>query len=400
MLDAIRASAALLLAFAALVLGTPAVRADSWGPPQPASYSSANGSFRLNVTPRKLRGQLGYFEDKVAGNEPAGQVKGETATSASAVFERRDAAGKWTRVWAAPLANEVAPTHALVADDGRHVVTFDNWASVGFGPDVVVIYGADGQRIRALGLAGLLPPAYLRALPRSVSSIWWGGEHRLSSDGARLILAVVVPEEEPFVDAKEHVEIEIDLVSGTPVPPSGAAWERALAKALAVAKAYDAADTERRAAFLAPLVGPANPDEPDWHDYLREAFHRLDPDWKDGYPSTTVLRDPRAQDYRLSSVWLRDGFKELVEQADLNPVLSIATLAPPEHFLIELEKAARAIKPGAAAGARIYVAIPAAWKDRVAAALAPTGATFIHLDPAVPIPQRPERIQELRDAED
>ncbi|UUX98135.1 hypothetical protein [Sphingomonas sp. J315] len=396
MRDAIRASAALLLAFAALVLGTPAVRADSWGPPQPASYSSANGSFRLNVTPRKLRGQLGYFEDKVAGKEPAGQAKGETATTASAVLERRDAAGKWTRVWAAPLVNEVAPTHALVADDGRHVVTFDNWHSVGFGPDVVVIYGADGRRIRSLGLTDLLPPAYIRALPHSVSSIWWGGTHRLSPDGARAILAIVVPEQEPFAGAKEHVEIEIDLASGTPVEPSGAAWERALAKALAVAKAYDAADAERRAAFLAPLVGPANPDEQDWHDYLREAYYRIDPDWEEGFPATAVLQDPRARDYKQSVKWLHD---ELKGQALLASGLSLATLAPPEHFLLELEKAARAIKAGAAAGARIYVAISAAWKDRVAAALAPTGAIFIHLDPAVPIPQRPERLEKLRKAE-
>ncbi len=396
MRDAIRVSAALLLAFAALVLGAPAVRADSWGPPQPRSYSSANGGVRLNVTPRKLRGQLGYFEDKVADKEPAGQVKGETATSASAVLERRDAAGKWTRVWAAPLVNEVAPTHALVADDGHRVVTFDNWASVGFGPNVVVIYGADGQRIRALGLADLLPSAYIRALPHSISSIWWGGEHRLSPDGARLILAIVVPDEEPFADATEHVDVEIDLASGTPVPPSGAAWERALAKALAVAKAYDVADAERRAAFLAPLIAPAKPDEPDWHDYLREAYYRIDPDWEEGYPATAVLQDPRSTGYSQSAKWLRD---ELKGQAALASGLSLATLAPPEHFLIELEKAARAIKPGAAAGAPIYVAIPAAWKDRVAAALAPTGATFIHLDPAVPIPQRPERIERLRQSE-
>lgn len=383
------------------ILGAPAARADSWLPPSVRHYESANGSYRLMVTPRMLEDQLSYFEDKVAGEEPAGQAKGETATTARAVLERRDNHGKWTRIWAAPLVNEVAPVRALVANDGQHVVTFDNWHSVGFGPDVVVVYGPDGQRIRSLGLKDLLPQAYIRALPRSVSSLHWSGEHRLSPDGTRLILAIVIPDdsEEYFASDRAYVEIKVDLASGNPVPPSGAAWDSALRKAVDVANAWDVAEAARRAAFLAPLLGPTVSAEVEWHDYLREAFSRIDPNWEDGYPSTNVLRDPHAKDYKPSVNWLRDGLKELVEQADLNPVLAIATLAPPEHFLLELEKAARSIKPGAAASARIYVAIPAAWKDRVAAALAPTGATFIHLDPAIPIPQRPERIERLRKSE-
>lgn len=383
------------------ILGASAARADSWLPPSVERYESTNGSYRLTVTPRMLRDQLSYFQDKVAGKELAGQAQGETATTARAVLERRDAGGKWSQVWAAPLVNEVAPVRALVANDGRYVVTFDNWHSVGFGPDVVVVYGADGQRIRALGLKDLLPQEYIRALPRSVSSLHWGGEHRLSPDGTRLILAIVIPDdsEESFARDKAHVEIEVDLASGNPVPLSGAAWDSALRKAVDVANARDVAEAARRAAFLAPLLGPTVSAEGEWHDYLREAFFRIDPNWEDGYPSTQVLRDPRAKDYERSVKWLRDGLKKLVEQADLDPAFSIATLAPPEHFLVELENAARAIKPGAAAGARIYVAIPAAWKDRVAAALAPTGATFIHLDPAVPIPQRPERIERLRQSE-
>jgi hypothetical protein len=35
------------------------------------------------------------------------------------------------------------------------------------------------------------------------------------------------------------------------------------------------------------------------------------------------------------------------------------------------------------------------YRERIAALFAPTGATFIYVDPAVGIPQRPERPKEM-----
>lgn len=388
----------LIALFALLtILGASAARADSWLPPSVERYESANGSYRLTVTPRMLRDQLSYFEDKVAGKEPAGQAQGETATTARAVLERRDAGGTWSQVWAAPLVNEVAPVRALVANDGRHVVTFDNWHSVGFGPDVVVIYGPDGQHIRALGLRDLLPQEYIRALPRSASSLHWGGEHRLSPDGTRLILAIVVPDdgEALFERDKESIEIGVDLSSGAPIPPAGAAWERALSKAREVTKARDAAAATWRAAFVAPLLSPTTPGEREWHRYLREALYRIEPGSELRLTVTKVLGSPAEKDYEASEKRLRAAFAE----ADGDASLAIAAPGRPAHLLELIERDTAKIGPGKLTGARIYVAIPAAWKDRVAAALAPTGATFIHLDPAVPIPQRPERIERLRKSE-
>ena len=56
---------------------------------------------------------------------------------------------------------------ALVSDDGRRVVTFDDWHMTGYGPHAVVIYDGLGRRVRALALQDFLSPGDLDALPRS-----------------------------------------------------------------------------------------------------------------------------------------------------------------------------------------------------------------------------------------
>lgn len=169
-----------------------AAHADSWMPPTKTTYLSQDKATRLVVTPRELRSPLAYFDDKVKGREPAGQAVGETKRTAQGTLERREGR-RWVEVWKAPLANEVAPVSALVSNDGKHVVTFDDWHMVGLGTNAVAIYRSDGTRVRSLTLGDFLPGDYIEALPRSVSSLWWHGQDRIAADGRHVLLAVVVP---------------------------------------------------------------------------------------------------------------------------------------------------------------------------------------------------------------
>jgi hypothetical protein len=43
----------------------------------------------------------------------------------------------------------VAPVSALVSEDGAYLITFDNWHSMGYGDDVVVLYRTDGTLIHS-----------------------------------------------------------------------------------------------------------------------------------------------------------------------------------------------------------------------------------------------------------
>jgi TonB family protein len=192
------------------------VRADSWSLPERETFHSADGRWRLVVTPKKLKGQLEYFADKVAGNPDAGAAEGVRANEARGELFRKASGGTWLRVARWRLVNEVAPVSALVANDGT-VVTFDNWHSMGYGDDIVVIYRADGTLVRKLGLADILDEEDISQLRHSVSSIWWSGAHRLDHEKRLLILEIAAHKLETF---------PISLDTGTALLPKRAMFPR------------------------------------------------------------------------------------------------------------------------------------------------------------------------------
>lgn len=382
-----------------LVAAAPSL-ADSWAMPEPKIYFSSDHRIRLRVIPRDITSQLDYFEDKLHRKEPAGQRPDSRQTSARGVLERLGPGGKWLSVWDRPLLNEVAPVQAMVANGGRNVVTFDDWHGVGYGPHVVVIYGADGRIIRALQLRQILPQVYIDALPHSVSSIRWRGDAHFSPDGQILIVPVILPDDDDVVDREpSYVDRRIRLSDSAVLQDTSLYWARVLMQAEAVANARKFGEQVQRNFFLSPLRGPVPPTERGWHDYLREAFYRLDPrvslDWdKPGsYVGTTVLRDPLDPDYPASEGWLRDA---LLEKRDPDDVAAIASLSSPEHLLITLEHLLSRAPKGGLRGTRTYIAIPAAYRQRTIAILARTGTQVICLDPSVPIPQRPERLRQFQ----
>jgi len=362
-------------------------RADSWAPATRQTYFSADQNVRFTVEPRQIESPLAFFKDKMKDKNLAGQQRGGPV-KAEGRLERRGPDGSWTTLWRKPLVNDVAPVSALVANDGAHVITFDNWHSLGWGDDAVVIYGADATLVRAMPLTAFLPEDYVAVLPHSVSSIHWRGDSSLSVAGDRLTLSAAIPPEGDNPEVRDFVRIEIDLATGRVIPPAGPAWEAALAQAQRVATAQRAYEAARIKALIDPLYGPKTQEEREWHDYLREAFMRTTAGWMNDSTSTTVLRNPAAEDYRASETWVLDAFKE----GRKGDAISIASVGPPDNLVRVLGDAARAVKPGALKGARLYIVTTDQDRDRIAAILAPTGAKFIQLDPTRPIPQRKERI--------
>lgn len=368
--------------------------ADSWAPPETRTYMSPSKTVRLTVIPRELSSALGYFEDKMDAREPAGQRKGGNA-NARGILERRDPTGQWTPLWDKPLVNDVGPVEALVADSSDYVVTFDNWHSLGHGENVVVVYGPSGRLVRSLTLTDIVPQTYVRALPHSVSSISWRGEPRIAEQ--QLILPITVPAtaspDNPLGDSETFVEATIDLASGQLHAHAGAAWSAALAAADRVNAENDEAAAAQLAWFKAPLFAPQIADEQAWHEYLRESFLRLASDWQEGSTGTTVLRLPDAPDYRPSVKWVHEALKEDHYEGE-----AISFASPVQDNLVKiLIDAARRVPDGKLKGVRVYVAVGDALWPQVTAALAHSGAEMIQIDPAKPIPQRPERLRELED---
>lgn len=188
--------------------------ADSWSLPEPVKYLSSNKQYQLEVIPRKLESQLAFFNDKTKGVEPAGAAKGVQDNVCRGIFSRRKADGGYEMVWEVRLANDVSPVDALVSDKGEYVVTFDNWHSIGYGDDVVVIYGPGGKLIRKMSLADIFPKDSLVRLPRSVSSIYWGKNHYIDEEHQLLVLRVVSKWSGSSRDEAEYKDVKVDLKTG------------------------------------------------------------------------------------------------------------------------------------------------------------------------------------------
>lgn len=183
-------------ALAVTLIGAMAwLHADDWAPPRKVTYYSANRQFGLEVTPAKN-----------------GRARG-------AFLERR-AAAAYSKTLEFKLLNKVSPVRALVADSGRYLVTFDNWAAVGYGDNVVVIYRANGMVVRKFALRELLTDNDMKRLPRTVSSIWWGGKHSLDEAAGTLVLEIVA-DSLARTGSRPQVtrHLRIDLATGEPLEP-------------------------------------------------------------------------------------------------------------------------------------------------------------------------------------
>lgn len=162
------------------------VRADSCvSTSDPWSVHSANGKWRLDVTPITEQGR-----DRRRGT-----------------LSRRRANGTWRRHARWTFVNSWGPGGARVANDGT-VVTLNEICSAGMGQHVVVIYRPDGSLVRSMELADLLVAEDIELLTRTVSSIWWLRGLRIEEEARRLVLEIDDPPK------KQNVVLPVSLDTG------------------------------------------------------------------------------------------------------------------------------------------------------------------------------------------
>ena len=178
----------------AAVCGAAPAPADSWIAPYEQDYYSANKAYYLHVVP----------------GDGAPHARGTLNEAA-----RRE--GDDLRVWSAELLNPAAPHKVLVADSGEYVVTFDDWGRVGYGDNVVVIYGAEGDVVKNFALEDLLTEEEIADVPHSTSSRWWGDEHYLDEAAGVVVLLVVAGPPEPDGEFAYRV-VRVRLSDGEVLP--------------------------------------------------------------------------------------------------------------------------------------------------------------------------------------
>jgi hypothetical protein len=167
--------------------------------PMPSVYHSENKRFSAIVIPAFKENPCTlsvYHETNPALSAP---IKAPflhlVSNAADPVDEwKNDSTRKF--MWTQKLSNPAAPVNVFITDDGKQVVTLDNWHEVGYGDDVVAFYDANGQ-IKKYSLESFIPlpeekkqtpvtddnivktsihfmpDGYGRLFAHSVSSRWW-----------------------------------------------------------------------------------------------------------------------------------------------------------------------------------------------------------------------------------
>lgn len=362
-----------------------AARADSWRPPTVETTYSANGAYRFVSEPRDIQSRLAYFEAKAAGRglPPADPARGR--------LERRTASG-WEIVWTAPLANEVSPVTAVVSEDGQRVVTFDNWHSIGFGDNVVVIYGLDGKLVRSLRLNEVVPGYFVDALPRSVSSVsWQASDPRI--DGETLKLSIKDVDDQIKSPA---LEVSLSLTDGrvAPITPAvlNAVRPRFCAGHIAAVNSHNRWTAFERA-DLEPLVERS---QDLWPRYQYQVVQRLTkaeaPNARSIFENDPIEMLPAgeymAKDFLVS-------FRIALREPDGETPVRWFSSRDLEAMTTEIERTAKKIKPNRLVGVEMHFLTDKVHWPQIEKALSATGAKLEMADISVPIPQRPERIAEL-----
>lgn len=101
---------------------------------------------------RHARSENKRFVLRVERGRPTGDAK---RACRATLLERGRETRKERMVWTTKLVNEIAPVRAFVRNDGRFVVTLDEFRRGG-ARHALVVYGADGKLVKEFGLADLL----------------------------------------------------------------------------------------------------------------------------------------------------------------------------------------------------------------------------------------------------
>lgn len=148
----------ILSTLAALIIFT-CIHADIWTLPEVRHYYSSDSTYCLTVFPTRF---------------PAGRHKKKSEKEADSLASQCYAQMKRIEMndtiilWEKRLINSIAPLFAIISDDGKNVITFNDWGLAEHGINAMVIYDGEGTFKKRYTLKEISPFPV-----NSYSSIWW-----------------------------------------------------------------------------------------------------------------------------------------------------------------------------------------------------------------------------------
>ena len=134
--------------------------ADAWPGARPQAFASANRTFVFKTQPPRLANW-------------SGKAQGTVVTISG---------GSEAVIWSRELLN--IPVQAFITDDGKHVVTCDTWAKLGY-DHALVIYGDQGVVIADYNLERLLSADEIAtSVSRTATTRPWLNGATIAFDGS------------------------------------------------------------------------------------------------------------------------------------------------------------------------------------------------------------------------
>ncbi len=175
-------------------------KADTWDNPKIKTYYSANKEFKLIITPQKTSDKYYLWEYYKTNTHPqTKKILKQKEKFMQSISEhdtiRIPCTGELYQIngtdsvliWKKPLLNEVCPVHAIVANNGSSIVTFDNWYSMGYGVNVFVVYDENGNAQKTYKLEEI-SPFPLNDYSKSISSLYWNvGEKYVDNERIEIV---------------------------------------------------------------------------------------------------------------------------------------------------------------------------------------------------------------------
>jgi len=146
--------------------------ADSWAYPKVTRYYSEDSSHMLKVVPKYIPEKYNNWVTAKPKRKRKFTAQDTTIIPCHAILYKINGSKDTVEIWNKKLINRIAPVTVLVSNDGKRIVTLDNWHSMGHGLDVFAVYSEHGELINRFQLDdfSVFP---LNDYEFSVSSIWW-----------------------------------------------------------------------------------------------------------------------------------------------------------------------------------------------------------------------------------
>jgi hypothetical protein len=194
-----------IIALITILLANLNLMADEWEKEYKKRYTSQNGIFKLIIVPTYV--PKNYDKEIRKRNKKPEKylnipMKDTIIPCHAKLLKKTSNFGILpVLIWEKELTNPTAPYEAIITNDGKYVITFDDWYKLGHGENVMVVYNENGELIKKHRLFEITKSP-ISQLKNTVTSIWWYFGHETYSENPNKIKILII-------DNKSEIEERI-----------------------------------------------------------------------------------------------------------------------------------------------------------------------------------------------